>query len=1684
MKYQMPNQADEYTQARRKRRNWQKVVAVLAALVVFCTTYALILPAITLEKPERVLDCPVSVHQHTVDCYDEVGKLICGQADYIVHVHNEDCVDKDGKLVCPLTEIEAHEHTDACYEEQKELVCGIEENSGHVHGAECYTREQGALICLDESEEHVHTEACYEWNDVLICGIAEGNSAHSHTDECYSNKRVLVCDNSAVLHKHTESCYDANSNLICGQLEVLEHKHESGCFVQVENNETETVPEETEGTEELIVAPYGAVLAAWAEVEWKEAAMPAKAPLKAAANEGPENLTSHLVSAKIQVDGKDYTGGPLDQDKSFTVVLSSEIPNNGLSYQYKLPDQIVIKDTGSAEQPIALMAGDIKVGNYYIKDNTIYLNYEQSYNEVTTTLKLSANWAEDLEDKETIEWGNGQHTDVEFTNKDIVIEKTDNNKGVMKVDENGDLFIEYTIQAMLDQGGTLKISDTMVSNISPEIVKLWTNAYNDGKADYEITIHNYSDGVQVGAASYGKFPAGSTSSFSIEGIELEKDQYAEVKYKVKVTDADRAALDFQQKKLEVKNTARAESEVNDKPISADVTHNVTYQAPNSWIQKTVNNTGENSNADDKWMITVNGLNRYNVEGAVVMDYISGNGADDNVTTYNIENGDFTVTIAGKDGASETKTLQIIDISTWAGYGGYTVDDFETYIASLSELKSIEAMNASIDSFQDALQDMLNTTEKVDVALLSQYVFVDNSSRKKSITGDTGPLFLWIAPPNAAVTGAGEAPYSYTLNYSAHSEEGTTAVVNQAISRWQGYLVGTGPITVTKQQIAIDKSNSGVYTGSDGNLYVDWTINLTVPENSAELKDIWLVDRLPEADVRVSDAFYKTYPSLVGLSSETLDGAFLKAHENDFHSNKPFSKEDPLVQYLHELAENVFTITVEGDEKATDVAENAYPILGATGHSLTNNFQTYSGLAERLGTMNLIGFDGAGKASPKMFSIYLGDLPATQEGYTITTNYTTKVNPYTMPLTIQDDVEATNNVDLYADLGNGRYTKLGDAHSSYWLAKQSSEDSVIKNIVDFDQEERILTYRVELDPLNNLGVQYLAYQIHDSLDKCPGATYIEDSFKLYIHGEPVGEMTSNKAWEYAPEIEQLVWASHSKYFEEYTPGSFERSAYDYLNAEVHLEKENITFTRVDQQVSNDKSGKGSSNFYMTLNNDGWLGTKDGYFVPMTLEYQVQLPKEATQDNRYIENEVLFSAYAVTNPSSIYLIGASRTSFDTQNIMHKTLYDTPTLQNNYRAGFQIVINRYESKDLMEAKEINVEDELSDTLELVVSSVKLEGKDKDDKAWNEISSNGWKLEDGGNGFNVKIFTDTAPVYDQYRLTYQAKVLGDSGTTVHYSNKASIKSLGITSETVEKNVYIQEVDGSSSVKNLEITLLKVDGNDMTVRLDGVTFELWTYSKEEGWRKQDKDPLTTKEGGKIQLINGQNVSVDYNIWYALKETEAKEGYLPTEPVYFYIPKTGTASPEKPQTGLDSKPFTEGQCISAEGELRINNVTPGFTLEKRDADTDQAIYDAGFTLYSDAQCTQVVKASESTSGHFTFDQLEVNKAYYLKETKIPKGYLDPEALYKVVIDSDGNVTIDKLGSDGKPVTDGSCEIQRKDGSTVEFIAKNTPTPSYELPESGGIGTTPFAMAGTLLIITAGIFLFYTNRRRNKNTASH
>ena len=279
MKYDVLRDAEKYTKVHKRKRLRHRVVTVLAGVVVFCTTYALILPAITLEKqcdiPEhthtdacyaqvtsvekRVPVCSaetLEIHRHTADCCDADGNPTCGYADFVVHSHDSRCYDETGNLWCPLPEIEAHRHTADCYALPEEhthaegcytsvrgdLVCGE-----HVHTDACYT-ETAVLACgREESEEHRHDESCYETSRELTCGI---DSDHSHTDACYEWEQVLSCDlptepaedaqpvlvctkPEIILHRHTSDCFDADGNLICGQTQVLEHRHSDACFETV-----------------------------------------------------------------------------------------------------------------------------------------------------------------------------------------------------------------------------------------------------------------------------------------------------------------------------------------------------------------------------------------------------------------------------------------------------------------------------------------------------------------------------------------------------------------------------------------------------------------------------------------------------------------------------------------------------------------------------------------------------------------------------------------------------------------------------------------------------------------------------------------------------------------------------------------------------------------------------------------------------------------------------------------------------------------------------------------------------------------------------------------------------------------------------------------------------------------------------------------------------------------------------------------------------------------------------------------------------------------------------------------------------------------------------------------------------------------------------------------------------------
>ena len=291
MQETFPQNTEYYTKQNQRRRIWKRFVRVIACIVVFCTTYTMILPAITMEKQQCELEehthsdscyekvisetttslvCTyesLGIHVHSSDCYDAEHHLICRQADYIVHTHNAECKNADGTIVCALPKVSEHEHDENCYSvkstnrtekeptvhyhddncyalKRGELTCQLTETAGHSHEKSCFGR--GELTCrLDEQDGHTHGKECSE--TVLACELT--TEPHHHDDDCYRqlvcelpedeththseecNGKVLNCDLTEQPHNHKDSCYRTNS--LCDLPESEGHAHGDACYESV-----------------------------------------------------------------------------------------------------------------------------------------------------------------------------------------------------------------------------------------------------------------------------------------------------------------------------------------------------------------------------------------------------------------------------------------------------------------------------------------------------------------------------------------------------------------------------------------------------------------------------------------------------------------------------------------------------------------------------------------------------------------------------------------------------------------------------------------------------------------------------------------------------------------------------------------------------------------------------------------------------------------------------------------------------------------------------------------------------------------------------------------------------------------------------------------------------------------------------------------------------------------------------------------------------------------------------------------------------------------------------------------------------------------------------------------------------------------------------------------------------------
>lgn len=299
----------QYIRKRILKQRWYRLMLILSSIVVFCTTYALILPAITLEK-----QCNLPEHIHDQSCY--------AQAEIVEsHVHTDSCYTREqGTLLC-----DEHEHTKECWAEEETLICGMEEGQ---EISQTVSEENSIEEQADSVTVHHHTEECFQITEKLVCGI---ESDHHHNEECYSWENILSCSKE-------ENSVDALQNepvLICG---MEEHIHTEACNLNDEIQPEEAVAtDDTDGTiikNALDIEPYIKTASLyykakesteWTKITGNESNIPGDASFKLEIGFEGTKITE-LVDAGYQMK---YTLPKLFRDAVVSASITSGNENAG-----------------------------------------------------------------------------------------------------------------------------------------------------------------------------------------------------------------------------------------------------------------------------------------------------------------------------------------------------------------------------------------------------------------------------------------------------------------------------------------------------------------------------------------------------------------------------------------------------------------------------------------------------------------------------------------------------------------------------------------------------------------------------------------------------------------------------------------------------------------------------------------------------------------------------------------------------------------------------------------------------------------------------------------------------------------------------------------------------------------------------------------------------------------------------------------------------------------------------------------------------------------------------------------------------------------------------------------------------------------------------------------------------------
>lgn len=371
-----------------------------------------------------------------------------------------------------------------------------------------------------------------------------------------------------------------------------------------------------------------------------------------------------------------------------------------------------------------------------------------------------------------------------------------------------------------------------------------------------------------------------------------------------------------------------------------------------------------------------------------------------------------------------------------------------------------------------------------------------------------------------------------------------------------------------------------------------------------------------------------------------------------------------------------------------------------------------------------------------------------------------------------------------------------------------------------------------------------------------------------------------------------------------------------------------------------------------------------------------------------------------------------------------------------------------------------------------------DEDPATQGQTPARTWVLKTNENGY-CQLLDKFKVSGDDFYLTSKGDPTLPVGTLTIQETKAP------TGYFINDKVFVQKITSSGDAERVETynqpevleKVIKFNIKKVQVgTTTPVSGAVFLHTKPDGTTEN----LTTDEKGEI-TITGLETGI-----HKIKESKAPDGYqLNTNEGVFEV-EAGTG--KITFTSGTNSLVTQGTKDSGDGYAIFADMVNPFDLKiTKTNEHGKVLKGAEFTLYSDEGCKNVVDTQTSDDkGLLTFKNLDVEKTYYFKESKAPKGY-------RIPVDENGNAYVHSVYVKSVPQTntfeftvDGTkydtskttgnvrLEGTKKDRVVAVDITNKT---TQLLPETGSNGTIILVGLGCAIIA----FALYKSKKEKMNS---